>query len=333
MRKLVLSLTVLGTVLISVLHAAPAQAQNQKTWVASNGIDNVTCGARLTPCLTFQFAHNHTNPGGEIGVVDSGDYGKVIISKSISIVAEGAQASILAPAAQDNGVLITAGPTDIVHLRGLTIDGGGTGAYGIAFNTIGAVHVEKCLIKNFRSGMFPQYGYGIYFGPFQTGELYVSDTVLINNGSSNDGGGIYVRLGSANPVRVVLNRVETINNFRGVTAHGGQVLGGVMNIEVHDSVAAGNTNNGIFATTQSGGGTIRMTLDRVTSANNGANVPASGGVVSDGPTSFVRITNLTVTGNINGLSVSNGGTLTSFGNNNVIDNSVDGMPSTVAGQR
>jgi hypothetical protein len=333
MRKLALSLAVLGTVLISVLHAAPALAQNQKTWVASNGIDNATCGARPTPCRTFQFAHNHTNPGGEIGVVDSGDYGMVSITKSISIVADGVEASILATGS-NIGVYIQAGANDVVHLRGLMIDGGGSGRTGISFNEVGAVHVEKCLIKNF-SGNLPQQGFGIYFGAQIPGELYVSDTVLIHNGSATDGGGVLIVPINAVPIKVVINRVEASNNFSGIKADGGpvQASGSIMNINARDSVVAGNTTNGIVATAPAGRGTIRMTLDRVTSANNGANVPTSGGVVSDGANSFLRITNSTITGNVNGLSASNGGTLTSFGNNNVIDNAVDGMPSTVAGQR
>jgi hypothetical protein len=333
MRKLALSLTALGTILIPASHGAPAWAQNQKSWVASNGIDSATCGARPTPCKTFQFAHNHTNPGGEVSVVDSGDYGMVNISKSISIVAEGVEASILATG-NNIGVYIQAGANDVVQLRGLTIDGGGTGRTGISFNEVGAVHVAKCLIKNF-AGNLPQQGFGIYFGAQIAGELYVSDTVMINNGSASDGGGILILPVQPVPIKVVLNRIEANNNFSGIKADGGpvQASGSIMNINVRDSVVAGNTTNGIVATASAGRGTVRMTLDRVTAANNGGNVPTSGGVASDGANSTIRITNSTVTGNFNGLRISNGGTLTSFGNNNVIDNSVDGMPSTIAGQR
>jgi hypothetical protein len=332
-RKFAL-LTALGTILFPVLHAAPAQALIPKTWVASNGIDNAACGPRPTPCKTFQFALGQTSPGGEIGVVDSGDYGPVIINKSISIIAEGAEAGILVTGGTA-GILISTGATDVVHLRGLIIDGGGLGIAGIqvaATSPIRAVHIEKCVIKNFTGATLASLGsYGIVFNPGVTSELYVSDTVIINNGNLGlpFGGGIWIVPAVASVrLRVVLNRVEVNNNLSGINADGSTGPGSIANINVRDSVTAGNNTFGIWAKTPNpNGGTISMILDRVSSASN------RDGVVSDGANSFLRITNSTVTGNGNGLSFANGGTLESFGNNNVIGNAVDGMPSTVAGQR
>src|SRR6266567_7893531 len=76
-------LTILGTILVPLLHAAPAQALNNKSWVSSTGTGS-TC-TRALPCGNFQTAHDQTNAGGEIGVVDSADYGLLVISKAISI--------------------------------------------------------------------------------------------------------------------------------------------------------------------------------------------------------------------------------------------------------
>ena len=61
----------------------PVQAQNARSWVASNGNDGQSC-TRALPCLTFGGAYAN--------VVDSADYGPMIISKSITIQNDGAQA-------------------------------------------------------------------------------------------------------------------------------------------------------------------------------------------------------------------------------------------------
>jgi hypothetical protein len=92
------SSAVAGAMLVLVLHAAPAPATTDRTWVASNGTVNVTCD-RTTPCQTFQQAHDVTTAGGEINCVDAADYGQVVINKAISIVCDNTKAAILLPPA------------------------------------------------------------------------------------------------------------------------------------------------------------------------------------------------------------------------------------------
>jgi hypothetical protein len=64
--------------------------------------------------------------GGEIDVLDPAGYGAVTIAKAISIVNDGVGVAAIG-AATGNGVTIKAGAGDSVHLRGLTIDGLGSG--------------------------------------------------------------------------------------------------------------------------------------------------------------------------------------------------------------
>ena len=105
------------------LLVAPAQAQSVRTYVSSVGNDGNFCG-RLTPCRTFQAAHDKTLSGGEMLVLDQGNYATLAITKSISIVNEGiGQASILVGNG-DTGLTINA-PNAKVNLRGLTIEGVG----------------------------------------------------------------------------------------------------------------------------------------------------------------------------------------------------------------
>jgi hypothetical protein len=70
---------------MSMLGGDPAHAQtNQRSWVASFGNDANPC-TRASPCLTFGGAHAKTNINGEINCIDAGDFGTVIIVKSITI--------------------------------------------------------------------------------------------------------------------------------------------------------------------------------------------------------------------------------------------------------
>src|SRR6185295_7161025 len=73
------------------VHAAP------RTFVSRTGIDTDPC-TRLAPCLTFQAAHNATDPGGEINCASAGDFnggltGNFNITKSITIDCGGVAAT------------------------------------------------------------------------------------------------------------------------------------------------------------------------------------------------------------------------------------------------
>src|SRR5262249_48919228 len=90
------SLAVSALVLACCPPIAPARAQLSRTFVsAAIGSDANNCD-RPTPCRSFQGAHDKTNPDGEITVLDTGGYGTVAVTKSISIVNDGiGEASIL----------------------------------------------------------------------------------------------------------------------------------------------------------------------------------------------------------------------------------------------
>src|SRR5689334_6078493 len=172
------------SILALSLTTAPAQAQALRTWVSGLGDDVNPC-SRTAPCKTFAGAISKTAAGGEISVLDAGGFGQVTITKSISITNNFVNAGILAPSGA--GILVRAGATDVVRIRGLVIDGanGTQGSAGIRFQSGAELHVEQCLIKNFR---LDSAGHGIDFTPQAGGVLYVSDTVVTRNA----GGGIRV---------------------------------------------------------------------------------------------------------------------------------------------
>ena len=123
MKMKKLSTTLLG--LMCFFFASPAFAQATRTWVSGMGDDANPC-SRTAPCKTFAGAISKTAAGGEINVLDSGGFGAVTITKSITIDGAGALASILA--LNTNGIVIN-GANIVVNLRNLAINGAG-GTFG-----------------------------------------------------------------------------------------------------------------------------------------------------------------------------------------------------------
>jgi hypothetical protein len=120
-------------------------------WVSKQfGSDSATCGAVATPCKTFQYTHdNIVVAGGTIAVRDAGGYGPLTISKSIAIINEsGAISGVFGP--PDAAILIQAGASDVVVIKGLTLEGSGTGETGIRARSVGKLVIANCTIKSFR---------------------------------------------------------------------------------------------------------------------------------------------------------------------------------------
>jgi hypothetical protein len=61
---LALPLTLLAIALVPALHAAPVQAQENRTFVSSTGSDSNSCLNTATPCRHFAAAYAATPAGG-----------------------------------------------------------------------------------------------------------------------------------------------------------------------------------------------------------------------------------------------------------------------------
>jgi len=260
-----------------------AQAQATRTWISGVGDDVNPC-SRTAPCKTFAGAISKTAAGGEIDALDPGGFGAVNITKAITFDGQGTLASILASGT--NAISINAGATDVVIIRNLTINGGGTGIKGINFIAGGALHVENCTIFNFNAAT----GLGIDFEPSAASQLFVVNTSVRNNVA----GGILVRPGASGTAKVSIEHVQLDNNLFGIRAENGA------QVSINDSSASGNTKNGFLVF--SSVGSVEMNLERCVAKNNGTN-----GVSSVGANSIIRISYTTVTGNGSGLTPASGG--------------------------
>lgn len=310
---------VVAALLASALAAAPARAA-ARSFVSSAG--SGTACTRVAPCADFQTAHDATTSGGTVYCLDPGDYGGVFgltITKSITIDCTGTQAG-LTPSL--NPVQITVNATRIVViLRGLSLQGKGTGQIGINLIDAAALHVDQCRISGFRGGGF---GDGIRLGsadgviPF----LYVTDSVITNNGLPASGGGIVIEPGGS--VRVTIERSRVEQNTYGVFANGMNSSGPII-VQIHDSLVAGNAFNGISASTAAPPkATTSITVDRTSSILNG-----QAGILSQGSRGFVLLGNSTVMSNGIGLSTADSGTIFSYQNNQLSGNASDGASPTV----
>ena len=125
-------------------------AQAPRTWVSGLG-DDVNACSRAAPCKTFAGAIARTNTEGEINCIDSGGFGQVIISKSVTIDGAGCHAATFAPSASGITINITAS-TDAaktVRLRALSINGSSAGANGIRVVAARKVIIEDLVIDGF----------------------------------------------------------------------------------------------------------------------------------------------------------------------------------------
>lgn len=292
-----MKMALLGAIMIvPTLSVATYAAPLSRTYVSGQGSDSNPCTA-VSPCATFRAALAMTLAGGEIFVLNSADYGPVTINKAVSITSEGAAAGILANSGA--GITISAGASDVVNLRGLTIDGANTGAAGIQFVSGKSLTIQKSIVRNFTN-------VGISFTPSASATLFISDAVV--TGSTNTG--IYIA--TSGTIKGVLHRVNVSGNGMGILAWGSGI-----SLAVTDAVAS-NNGYGIFAASSA------VSIRNLSASGNSVGIAADQSAV-------VRVTQSTITGNDTGWGASRNGQVQSYGNNNVGGNTNDGTATmTVA---
>ncbi len=277
--------------------ATVTDAQATRTWVSGVGDDVNPC-SRTAPCKTFAGAISKTATNGEINCLDPAGYGAVTITKSITIDCEDTQGSILA--AGTNGVIVNitaaADTKKAVTLRGLSINGAGTGINGVRVLAANRVNLYEVVISGFGT-------HGVSL-EMTTGTTNVTiDSCSMHN---NVGNGI-------NTFIVGGNAQVDINNTNLNTNNLGLNFSNSTKGTISSSTINGNTT-GIQAASAS------VAIRASTISNNTTGVFASTG-------GNIRIMDSMVSNNGTGLSVS-GGTLTSHISNVFAGNTTNGTPSS-----
>jgi hypothetical protein len=262
---------VIAGVAIALAFTVAAPAQNSRSYVATTGSDVNNCSASAY-CRTLAAALAVTNPGGEIIVVDSDEYGPATISRPVVITAVGIDASITQTTA--GLVALTIATTGNVTINGLNLYGGGIGSVGIWVQQAGFLRLYGTQIDNFA-------GSGIEMTSGGRLAMYDSkitgsgeDGLVLNNGANAD--------------------VQNSSLDNSGTA-GAQVTGGGM-LTFEDSSAQYN-QVGFWALN----GTVTLHNDRVTFNTTGMLVSANG---------QLYVADCLVSDNANSYIVAPGGTLT-----------------------
>jgi hypothetical protein len=286
---------------LSVLASSITQAQATRTWVSGVGDDANPC-SRTAPCKTFAGAISKTVAGGEIDALDPGGFGALTITKGITIDGGGGQVgSVLV--AGTNGIVVSAGASDVVTLRNLSINGTGSGINGINFLSGGVLHIEHCAIFGFTNN-------GINIVSNMTAKIFVLDTTS----GDNKGSGILGR-GTGGTVFVAIDRSRFENNAIGVFAED------FSEFAVKDSDASGNGNIGFCSDADSGGAILNIT-NSMTTGNGATGIQAGGGAAAG----VVRLSGVLIAGNGgSGMVVATNGSIISYRNNY---NSDSGSPSS-----
>ncbi len=285
------------TVAVCFLFSLTASAQATRTWVSGVGDDVNPC-SRTAPCKTFAGAISKTATNGEINCLDPAGYGAVTVTKSITIDCEDTQGSILS--AGTNGVIVNiTSATDTKKaftLRGISINGAGTGINGVRVLAANQVNLEEVVI----SGV-TQHGVSLETTTGTT-KVSIDNCAMRNNG----GNGINTFIVGGN-VSLNVSNSRLNNNTTGLN------LSNATKATISDSVINGNTT-GLQAASATLG------VNSCTISHNTTGITSSAG-------GAIRIMGNLITNNGTGLSLG-GGTITSFVSNVFSGNTVDGAPSS-----
>ena len=308
MNKFRFTISALAIAIFTFAFASMAQAQATRTWVSGVGDDANPC-SRTAPCKTFAGAISKTATNGEIDALDPGGFGALSINKSITV--DGSMTGVAG--------LLNAGVTGInintgavaVTLRGITLQGAGTGLKGISIQTAtggSKVFIENCFISG-------NTGNGIEDTRANGGFLEVDNTTITNNGANGisvnpSAGSIQVN------VHVSNSRLEG-NGARGFFA------GSNVHSTIFRTIITQNATGGVFAQ-QTAGGSTEVAVDQCVVSNTNI------GFTATTASAIIRVSNTTAMNNGGGLaSATGGGQVSSYGNNQTGGNA---FPSTGTGQ-
>jgi hypothetical protein len=310
----------------AVAVANPATAVQQRSFVASTGADTNPC-TLASPCRGFAAAILQTFASGEVIVLDSAGYGPVTITGPVSIIAPpGVYAGISVSAGA--GITVNAGPSDVVVLRGLSINNIGGGVNGIVAAGGMRVMIDRCSISGFSSGA------GIALTTAALTDLDVTET-LVRDSSV----GVHLATTAAAILsQVTLSHVRIEGNLTGVDVTGSSVFlrlidstvtngngdaihvnplaGRTVRFDVQRSEIIGNNVAVSAAPFNAGAIVLGSIADTLVSENGSFGIYANAGA---GATSTLYVTNCIIRYNGSGLRAQQPGSTIVFRNNVIAD--------------
>jgi len=272
-------------------------------WISGNGSPANNCVTVTTPCREFASALAAAGAGGTIHVL-SGQYLGFEITTAIQIVADGGTSSIV-QVGGSSAIRVQAGAADVVSIRGMNINQSGIGG-GITFISGAALHLEDCTI--IKIGVNP--GLNIIPSSAASGGVPTEITVRNSNIRNNPLGNVLIQPSNGVAVAALFENTLMAEGLYGIRADT-SAGSGLIRVDVTNSRAKGNTNNGYLAV-GTGASPIHFMIDHSTAENNGVN-----GAIATGAQAFMIVTNSTLMGNGTGLAQQSDATVASTGNNTI----------------
>jgi hypothetical protein len=304
------------------LLAAPAHAK-QNTYVAAYGADSGNC-SYTAPCRNFSYALSVVESGGIVTAIDSAGYSPFTINKAVTIMApNGVSPIILAPSG-GTAITISAGSSDKIVLRGLTLEGEGAAGFGIDFESGASLTITDCFVRNMN-------GDGLKFVSNTSGSG--TQTLTVSNSHFNDNAqdGLLIYVLGTGSVSAAIHGTEFSGN-------GAEALYAIGNGTTVNAKLALAITDSVFANTLGGSGIaaagetspVAVTLTRVLIEGNLTGIAAAGAAGSSGT---VFLAQSTLTANSFEYQVSTGGAINSYGDNFAAGNTIaTGMLGTATKQ-
>jgi len=292
-----------AAMLACTLFAAPALAQRDRVFVASYGSDSNPCTFG-SPCKTFQQAINVVAAGGEVTAIDSAGFGPIAISHAITITSPNGVEAGIAVAAGTTGITINAGPSDVVSLHGLTLEGAGAGQSGIIFNAGARLEIIDSVVQNFADT-------GIFVDPAANMTLLISNTRVLDNPNS---AGIEIAPQTSSVVLASIDHVTIENNNYGIYLDG-SAHDAIIEAVITNSIVSSNANTGVavFISNPINFGSLATIKDTTLSHN------VSNGVSTSGSGSEILLSHVMIEGSHTGINIGSGTIISSAGNNDIFD--------------
>lgn len=287
-----------------VMLGSTAAVAGDRAYVSKNGV-GAACSL-AAPCATFFAALTVAGVEGEVICLDSGFFGSLAITNSVSIMCEN---HIGQAGATINTINTPAGST--VVLNGIDIDERNFGGDALNFSGQGTLIIRNSTIRNATNG--------VRFAPNGNAKLVITNT----NFESSSAAGVLIDPQAAGTFQVNMDGVRANGNQVGVSVYatGGETV----NLEIRDSGVQQNTQFGVRSSSGAGSAASQILIENSSISNN------AWGVFSTGATSVVRINRSVLSQNNIGLNAVSGGKILSYGNNAINSVSATGGPTGTIG--
>jgi len=302
-----------AAVLAAVGVAFTGSALAGITYAAKNGSNSNACTSPATPCLTLGEALAQAEAAGgfnRVVIVGTGVFVESLtLTSATEIAGDASYYQAISPLSGKDAITINDDGKqyefliDNVQILG-TFYGTGRGINVLDANS---VNLQNVGIHGFGTA-------AIHFAPSK-----VIAVLSIENSIVGDGAGVQLQpTGNVNASSVISN--TTIHNcfssclITDVSA----MTGNGLNVLVKESTFANTNGYDIQATSIAG-----STYMNVTVANTSATLSELGGVSASGPHTYVFLDHATIAHNAKGVTNTNGGTLLSFGDNDIYSNGID----------